>query len=501
MTNKQRWNRFDKLLKQLEVYYRTLGKLNFDMLCCAPPAGMEQAGQDMAILGQQVYKLTHSKRYVRLLTELHEDSEGLDLAQKKAIQHAYENYELTKNFTADFAYQLDLAQSTAYGKWLEAKKAKNFGLFRDSFARLIDLSRQAIDLRDKKYATPYTACLDDFEKGGNEPQLDSFFGDLKERIVPLIRRIQAEGKPIRQDFLNRPCPISQQEAFSRYLLDAEGLRQDATVLMTTEHPFTDHYGPNDVRVTTHYFEDNFISNIFSTLHEGGHALFMQNEPTEFYEKHTADGMSNAMHECISRFYENYIGRSRAFIHFVYPKFKELSGDVFGDVSEQELYEAVNIAQPSLIRTEADELTYSLHILVRYELEKAFINGQITVDEIPALWNQKYRELLGVEVPDDSQGCLQDVHWTSDYGYFPSYALGSAYGAQILHRMEQDFDVFAAVEAGDLGKVLDWLKERVFSIASVSTPDQWIRAITGESLNVNYFLDYLEDKYTKLYDLK
>ena len=207
--------------------------------------------------------------------------------------------------------------------------------------------------------------------------------------------------------------------------------------MTTEHPFTTNFGPHDVRVTTHYYEENFISNIFTTLHEGGHALFMQNEPEEFYREYAADSMTNGMHECISRFYENLIGRSEAFIHFIYPKLQELSGGTFADVTERELYEAVNLASPGLIRCDADELTYCLHILVRYELEKAFMNGEITVDEIPALWNEKYKAYLGLDVPDDAQGCLQDVHWTMPIGYFPSYALGSAYGVQILRTMEKE----------------------------------------------------------------
>ena len=211
-------------------------------------------------------------------------------------------------------------------------------------------------------------------------------------------------------------------------------------------------------------------------------------------------MSCAMHECISRFYENLIGRSEAFLHFIWPKILEATGDTFADVSEQEAYEAVNIATPGLNRCEADELTYSLHVLIRYEIEKDFINGAIQVEDIPALWNAKYKEYLGVDVPNDTEGCLQDVHWTMSYGYFPSYALGSAYGAQILNTMKKDFDVYAAVREGDLLKILDWLKEHVFSIASITDPDEWIRAITGESLNTDYFLDYLEEKFTKLYEL-
>ena len=501
MTNQQKLKQLYSILSEAEVYQRSMGKLNFDMMCCAPEEGLEQAGEDISVLGRQLHKLTHSKKYQRLVCELHEDSEGLTPVQIRLVERLWEDHMRTKNFTPAFAFELGSARNKAYGAWLSAKKASDFSLFRDSLASVIDCTRRAIDLRDEKPSTYYNACLDDNEKGGSEEQLDAFFAALKARIVPLMQRIVSEGKPIREDFLSRPVPIPQQEAFSRYLLRLEGLRESALVLMTTEHPFTDSYGPKDVRVTTHYYEDNFISNIFSTLHEGGHALFMQNEPEEFYKNHADNGMTNAMHECISRFYENLIGRSEAFIHFVYPKLQEISGDTFADVSERELYEAVNISRPSLVRTESDELTYSIHVMIRYELEKAFINGEIGVDEIPALWNAKYAEYLGVQVPDDAQGCLQDVHWTDSYGYFPSYALGNAYGAQILCRMREELDVDAAVAEGRLDAVLSWLKENVFSCASMLTPDAWIRKITGEPLNVNYYLDYLEEKYTKLYELK
>ena len=501
MTNQQRWKQLDRLLNERTAYGHAIGKMSFDMQCCAPADGMARAGEDMAVIGQHLHKLSHSKKYVTLVCALHADGEGLTPVQKKTVEHLYEAWEKEKNITAKLSYEYDLACSRAYGKWLEAKKANDFSIFRDAFADVVGCTRKVLSLRDKQKPTYYDACLDDYEKGGSIAQLDAFFDALRARIVPLIARIQNEGRPLRTDFMSRPCPVSQQEAFSRYLLELEGLRQSALVLMTTEHPFTTNFGPTDVRVTTHYYEENFISNIFTTLHEGGHALFMQNEPEEFYQNHAANHMSNAMHECISRFYENLIGRSEAFIHFVYPKLRELTGDTFADVTERELYAAANQASPGLNRCDADELTYCLHILIRYELEKAFINGEITVDEVPALWNAKYRQYLGVEVPDDAQGCLQDVHWTDSFGYFPSYALGSAYGVQILRTMQKDFDVFAAVEKGDLLPVRDWLKEHVFSIASVTTPDEWIRAITGEGLNVNYFLDYLEEKFSAIYGLK
>ena len=498
--NQKKLKQLFALLDEMEAYARCIGKVSFDMECCAPEEGIAQAGEDMATIGRQFHKLMHSKKYVKLICELHEDSEGLTEVQKKAVEHKYDEYIKSKNESAKFAYEMNLASSKAYGEWLAAKKAADFSLYRDSMATLIDFTRRSIDLRDEKKPTYYDSLLDDYEKGNDHVQLDAFFGALKERIVPLMKRIVAEGKPIREDFLTRSCPIPEQEAFSKYLLRIEGLRESALVLMTTEHPFTTNFGANDVRVTTHYFEDNFISNIFSTLHEGGHALFMQNEPEEFYREHAADSMTNGMHECISRFYENLIGRSEAFVHFIYPKLQELSGGTFADVSERQLYEAVNAAAPGLNRCDADELTYCLHIMIRYELEKAFMNGEITVDEIPALWNRKYQDYLGVAVPDDAQGCLQDVHWTMPAGYFPSYALGSAYGAQILRTMEKDFDVFACAAKGDLLPIRDWLKAHVFSIASITTPDEWIRAITGERLNPDYFLTYLEKKFSALYAL-
>lgn len=501
MDNIKKLKQLDALLEELEVYYRCEGKLSFDMECCAPEEGIEKAGEDMAVIGKQIHKLEHSKKFQTLVCELHEDSEGLTGTQKKLVEHLYNDYKKVKNLSAKFSYEQDLIFSKAYGDWLKAKKDSDFSEFAPTMKKAIAVTRKAIDLRDDSYASYYDACLDDYERGCTTAQLDVFFAALKERIIPLVKRIQAEGKPVRSDFLNRPCSIPQQEAFSRYLLELEGMRKTALVLMTTEHPFTTNFGPSDVRVTTHYYEENFISNIFTTLHEGGHALFMQNEPEEFYREHVADRMSNGMHECISRFYENFIGRSEDFIHFVFPKLRELSGDTFADVTERELYEAVNIARPICNRCDSDELTYSLHILIRYEIEKAFINGEIEVDEIPALWNAKYKEYLGLEVPNDAEGCLQDVHWSMSYGYFPSYALGNAYGAQILSTMKKDFDVYAAIREGDLAQILSWLKEKVFSIASVTTPEEWLVQITGEPLNPSFFLDYLEEKYTTLYELK
>jgi carboxypeptidase Taq len=396
---------------------------------------------------------------------------------------------------------MDEPFAKAYREWLSAKKVSDFSIVAPSLRKTIALTRKAIDLRDRKYPTYYTACLDDHEKGGSEAQLDAFFGALKERIVPLIRRIQAEGKPIREDFLTRPCPIARQETFSRYLLELEGLKKSALVLMTTEHPFTTNFGPQDVGVTTHYYEESFVSNICTTLHEGGHALFMQNEPEEFYEEHADDSMTNAMHECISRFYENLIGRSEAFVRYVYPKFLEIAGDTFADVSERELYEAMNLSRPGLNRCESDELTYSLHVMIRYELEKRLFNGDLEPKDLPKEWNRLYKEYLGVDVPDDRRGVLQDSHWASGlFGYFPSYALGSAYGAQLIKRMEQEIDVWGNVKKGNLKPIVDWLTEHIYRFGCMKEPGKLMEEAFGAPFDPTYYTDYLTEKYTTLYGL-
>ena len=294
MTNTERLKKLFARLDEIDAYVRVLGKVNFDMECCAPPEGMEKAGEDMAILGRRLYAMTHDPEYVQLVCDLHADGEGLTPVQKKAVEHLYQDYAKVKNISPELNYEIDLAASKSYSAWLKAKQANDFSLFRDSLAALIGYQRQTIDLRDSHPEGYYNTCLDDNEKGGSVEQLDAFFAALKSRIVPLVQRIRAEGKPIREDFMTRAVPIPVQEQCSRWLLELEGLRKTALVLMTTEHPFTTNFGPKDVRVTTHYYEDNFVSNIFSTLHEGGHALFMQNEPEEFYVNHCADNMSNAM---------------------------------------------------------------------------------------------------------------------------------------------------------------------------------------------------------------
>ena len=261
-------------------------------------------------------------------------------------------------------------------------------------------------------------------------------------------------------------------------------------------------GNKDVRITTHYYEDNLLSNIFSIVHEGGHALYEQHIPDTLINTGLDGGVSMGIHESQSRFYENIVGRSKEFLSFILPHIKEKFPSL-SDITLEEFYKAVNCVKPSLIRIEADELTYSLHIIIRYEIEKALINGEIEVEDLPKVWNKKYEEYLGVSPKDDEEGVLQDMHWSAgNIGYFPSYALGNLYGGQFLNKMLKDNpSAMSELANGDLTYINNWLKDNIHVHGGIYTPDELVKKVTGEELKTRYFLDYLEEKYTKLYDLK
>jgi carboxypeptidase Taq len=283
-------------------------------------------------------------------------------------------------------------------------------------------------------------------------------------------------------------------------MDSIGIDKTRCTLAETEHPFTSGVNTDDVRITTHYHENDVASSMFSVIHEGGHAIYDMGYDPRYNGTSLAGGVAMSIHESQSRFYENLLGRSRTFIHYIFPKLKEIYPSLEAYTAE-DVYRAVNRAQPSLIRIEADEVTYSLHVMVRYELEKALFDGKITSKELPAEWNRLYKEYLGIDVPDDTRGVLQDSHWAGGlFGYFPSYALGSAYGAQLLERMKTEFDVFGEVEKGNMEPVRQWLSERIWQHGSLYTPAVLMENAFGGSFDASYYVKYLTEKFTEIYSL-
>lgn len=488
-------------IKILNAYSHALNVFHFDHSTIAPKKGMDERNETLSILSNIIFQKQMDPEHISLLKTLYENREKLDKYTKRLIEINYNNYIKSQFITPELQYKYSIAAANGYTSWLKAKEKQDYNLFKETLGEIIKLQQEMIELRPNKSETPYDSLLDDYEKDHNTAVLDKFFNELKEGIVPLLKQIMASNKTIREDFLTNKVKIAKQEKFSLYLLKLIGFDLDAGLLSTTEHPFTSKISNHDVRVTTHYYENLFVSNIFSTIHEGGHAIFGQNEPSEVINHYVDNNMSAAMHECISRMYENMVGRSKEFIHTIYPKFSKLFKSEFKDVTETELYEAINAVHPSLIRIEADELTYCLHIIIRYEIERDLINGNISVDDAKQAWNQKYYDYLGVTPDNDSTGILQDVHWSDgSFGYFPSYALGNAYAAQIFYKMQNEIDVLGLIKQGKVTSVKKWLTKNVFNHASMMDPNEWIVKITGEPLNTKYYIEYLKNKFTDLYNL-
>jgi carboxypeptidase Taq len=384
--------------------------------------------------------------------------------------------------------------------WEKAKRENDFAAFAPWLQRNIEHAKKLARLigpdRD-----PMDTLLDEHEPGMTSQALDVFFANLRERIVPLLRRVQTCAKKIDAGVLQRGAPVCAQKKISALMMRAAGYDLSRGELRETEHPFSSSFGKYDSRITTHYHEDRFASSLFSVLHECGHSIYEQNKDDRIADTPLDRGVSSAIHESQSRFYENIVGRSRAFISFIFGDLKALLGGALADMTEETLYEAVNAVTPSLIRIEADELTYSLHIMVRYEIERLMMAENVDVMLLPGLWNEKMREYLGVAVPDDARGILQDVHWSQGlFGYFPSYALGSAYAAQILWAMRKDLDVDAALVRGNIAALTAWLAERLQRYGSMYELQELLIKATGEAFNPAHYIRYLEDKFTGLYGL-
>ena len=483
----------------LSAYNHAIGVVYLDASTAAPKGTWEGRGKTMATLSEITYNLETSPEVGEMLTFLEAHPDELNAVQKRQIEVLRKSYDETKKIPAEECIAYSVLLNDAQAVWEKAKNENNFAAFAPYLEQIVSFNRKFAGYYNPEME-PYDALLNKYEEGMNTKTLDAFFGKLREALVPLIARIR-EVPQIDDSFLNRHYPVEQQRKFSDYLMEVLGLDRNYCGIAETEHPFTTNFNNKDVRITTHYYENDLANSMYSVIHEGGHALYELGADDCYNATVLQGGVSMGIHESQSRFYENLIGRSRAFLHAIFPKVKEMFPAQLQDVDAEMFYRAVNKAQPSLIRTSADELTYANHIMIRYELEKQLIGGTLEVKDVPAAWNSLYKEYLGVAVPNDAQGSLQDTHWAGGMiGYFPSYALGSAYGAQMIAKMREDLgDVFADVAEGDLSKVTGWLKEKIHTHASFKKPGKLFEEVCGE-FDAAYYTDYLTKKFTELYNL-
>ena len=489
------------VLAEAEQYYIANRVLNFDLETICPPRAMEAQGEVAAFLSNKAFSLTKSEDFIASAKYVFAHRDELENPRDKVWAESWaRSYKREKNISSEMQLEFAKIYNKAYVDWLNAKKESDFSLFVPSLTAVRDAELKQISLIDGALPEKYDNLLSIYERGMTSADLDAAFGECKERLLPLLKKILASKKKIRTDFLSREVTDEAQQKMALYLLKTIGFDFSRGTFTTTEHPFTDGLSRDDARVTTHYYPTAFASSMFSIIHEGGHALFEQLQPREDHDHFIAGEKTMGMHESVSRFYENRLGRSRAFIHLIYPATCEIFSDAMRGVSEEELYEALNIVQPSLIRTEADEFTYTFHVIIRYEIEKLIISGKAQIADLKQLWNDKYREYLGITPSRDSEGILQDVHWASGFGYFPTYAIGNMYNAMYCKTMAAAFDVDEAIRAGDFAKINGWMRDKVFAKANILSPKDWLKDITGESFSPKAFLDYIEEKYTELYGL-
>ena len=479
------------------AYDHAMEVLYVDSVTAAPKDTAEGRGKTMAILSEVNYSHLTNPENEKLYDFLEQHSSELDEVSRREVQLGRRIFERNSRIPADEYVKYQVLINDAQPAWERAKNTNDFELFRPYLEQIVETNRRFAAYYDPT-KSPYDALLNEYERGTDAGQLDEFFSELRRSIIPLISKISG-CRPIDASFLYRPCPIEQQRILSDYIMDVMGIDRSHCSIAETEHPFTTNFSNKDVRITTHYYENSFTSSLYSVLHEGGRALYELGAEDRYNYTFVAGGISMGIHESQSRFYENIIGRSQEFIFAIYPKLKELFPQQLDDVTPEMLFRAVNRVTPSLIRLDADELTYCMHIMVRYELEKQLIDGSLAVKDLPSAWNKLYKEYLGLDVPSDSMGCLQDSHWSGGgIGYFPSYALGGAYGAQMLSVMEKDIpDLWQRVAALDLSAVTEWLRAHIHRHAKLYEPRELFENSCGR-FQPKYYIEYLTKKYTKLY---
>jgi len=491
---------FYALQSKLSAYEHAMSIIYYDGATTAPRATAPNRGHALGILSEEAYKLSTGEEMISLLEYLNSHKDELSEKDARSVYLASKDLEEMKKIPMEeyIAYQELMVE--ADDVWHRAKEESNFELFRPVLEKIFDTTRRfaAYCAPEKE---PYNYCLGKFEDGLTMEKCDEFFSALKSKIVPLIKRI-GEAEQVDDSCIKGEFDDATQQSFSYELMKLMGIDLDRCGLGTTEHPFTTSIGSHhDVRITTNYDNTNIASSMFSVIHEGGHALYDMNSRDEYAYTNLDGGVSMGIHESQSRFYENLLGRSYDFVTCLFPKMKECFPGKFDSYTAMDVYKAINLVTPSLIRTEADEVTYCLHVMIRYELEKRVVGGTLEVKDLPQEWNRLYKEYLGVDVPDDKHGVLQDSHWSGGgIGYFPSYALGSAYGAHLLHKMKETVDVEKCLREGDFAPINEWNREHIWQYGCLKAPGDLLREALGEEFDPSYYTDYLEEKYSKIYSL-
>jgi carboxypeptidase Taq len=494
--------------RQSTILQSAMEILNWDMETKMPPKGVKLRSEQLAELTGIVHRLVTDPDIGQRLDRIDSQSatQSLSQVQKRNIYLLRKSYEEKSSLSRELVVETERQRAITINIWKKAKATKNYNLFRPELEKLTTLTKQAAEiLKDvKQTSTLYDALIDIYEPKVTSSMITQIFDQMRKGLITLIEKCVTAKKQPDITFLSRPVPIPTQILIANAL--AETIKYDIKSekaggrIDETEHPFTTGYY-DDVRITTHYYQNDFSSSVFSVLHEGGHALYEQNLPAEWMFQPIGSSCSLGFHESQSRFVENIIGRSREFWDYFYPIFRQLTKQTFFDISLDQFVFAINHVKPSKIRVAADEVTYGLHIIIRFEIERELMQDRITVSELPLVWNQKYRDYLDLEIEHDSEGVMQDTHWAGGtIGYFPTYALGNIYSGQILGALESKLPQWRSqIQRGNNNQVKEWLINQIFSHGSMYDPIEFMKKVTGKAITVTPYLEYLNAKYSQLYD--
>lgn len=497
---------FSRLLPYLErnqAYQTALALLSWDAETLAPPAAADYTAKSVGILSEEAYHILTCDEVHSLLKKLEapKEQESLSISERAIVRLLQKEYKKLSCIPAKEYREFSELCAAAQSIYCRAKQNAKFEDFAPTLEQLIAYKQRFATYRAKKQDNLYDILLDDYEEGFTTKVLDNFFSKLRDAVVPLIKAVTAKNSSIDKEYNARKYPIDNQRNFCRFLSGYLGFDFNRGVIGESEHPFTTSFHNHDVRLTNHFYENNLESGIFSAIHETGHALYEMGVDDSLTGTPAGSAMSMGIHESQSRFYENMIGRSREFWEPLFPKLKETYPEALADVSLDDFISGINKAEPGSIRVEADELTYPLHILIRYELEKEIFTGECKVSELPDMWNKKYKDYLGIIPKDAAEGILQDIHWAmGDFGYFPSYAIGSAVAAQIYHYMDHRIPLTDYLKSGNMVPIREYLRDNIHKYGAVYSTNELLKKMTGEEFNPEYYIRYLTQKYTDLYQL-
>ena len=467
--------------------------LQWDQETYMPTKGARFRGQQIATLSELAHGFFTEQKFGELLGRLSGD-ESLNEDQKINVRLTKDDHERQQKLTPAFVRQLTETINRSFHSWIRSRKENDYKVFAPDLEKLVELKLQEADMLGYE-AHPYNALLHEYDRGSTVQKIDTVFGAIEKPLQDLLERI-TEKAQVDDFFLKQHFDKTNQWAFGMHLLEELGYDLEAGRQDISEHPFTTNFSAEDVRVTTRIDENDLANMTWSCIHELGHALYEQGLPPDQYGLPLGEPASLTIHESQSRLWENHIGRSYAFCEKYLPVLKEYFPLQLEKTGTTQFYHAINRVSPSLIRTEADELTYHFHVMIRYDLEKNLLEKNIGAGDIAAYWNEQYEKRLGIKVPNDKLGCLQDVHWShGSFGYFPTYSLGSIYAAHLYHYAKLN-----TKETMDTRPVLDWLRANIHVEGRRYQTDELCLKATGEKLNISYFLQYLEDKYADIYSL-